>query len=90
MFENKLKLNPRKIEFIVFGSMDKYKWPKDSFPVNILETVSPVDVVRNLGVLFNSKLSFTNYVTSVIESCSVTFEICIVSAAFSYMTCQLW
>ena len=25
MFENKLKLNPEKTEFIVFGSMDRYK-----------------------------------------------------------------
>ena len=70
MFENKLKLNPEKTEFIVFGSMDKYKWLKDSFPVNILgNCLSPTDVVCNLGVLFDSKLSFTIHVNSVINSC---------------------
>ena len=36
MFENKLKLNPDKTDFIVFDSIDNYKWLKDSFPVNIL------------------------------------------------------
>ena len=70
MFENKLKLNPGKSEFIVFGSMDKYKWLKDSFPVNIFgNCLSPMDVVQNLGVLFDSKFSFTNHVNSVIKSC---------------------
>ena len=50
--------------------MDKYKWLKDSFPVNILgNCLSPMDVVRNLGVLFDSKFSFTNHVNSVIKSC---------------------
>ena len=51
MFENKLKLN-KKTEVIVFGSVDKYKWLKDSFPVNILGNfLSPTDVVRNLNVI---------------------------------------
>ena len=69
MFENKLKLNPGKTEFIVFGSMDKFKWLKDSLPVNILgNCLSPNDVVRNLGVLFDSKFSFTNHVNSVVKS----------------------
>ena len=33
MSENKLKLNPDKREFIVFGAKDRYKWLSDSFPV---------------------------------------------------------
>ena len=75
MFENKLKLNPGKTEFIVFGSMDKYKWLKDSFPVNILgNCLPPKDVVRNLGVLFDSRFSFTNHVNSVIKSCFANFR----------------
>ena len=71
MFENKLKLNPeKKTDFIVSGSMDKYKWLKDSSSVNILGNCpSPTDVVHNLGVLFDSKFSFTNHVNSVIKSC---------------------
>ena len=69
MLEHKLKLNPGKTELIVFGSMDKFKWLKDSFPVNILgNCISHKDVVRNLGVLFDCKFSFTNHVNSVIKS----------------------
>ena len=50
--------------------MDKYKWLKDFFPVTILgNCLSPKDVVRNLGVFFDSKFSFTNHVNSVIKSC---------------------
>ena len=50
--------------------MDKYKWLKDSFHVNILgNCLSPTDVVQNLDVLFDSKFSFTNHVNSVIKSC---------------------
>ena len=75
MFENKLKLNPGKTEFIVSGCMDKYKWLKDSFPVNILGNyLSPKDVHRNLGVLFHSKFSFTNHVNSVIKSCFANLQ----------------
>ena len=71
IFDNKLKVNLKKQRyFIVFSSTDKYKWLEDSFPANILgNCFSPTDVVRNLGVLFDSKFSFTNQVNSVIKSC---------------------
>ena len=63
MSENKLKLNPDKTEFIVFGAKDRHKWLSDSLPVNILgNCLSPADVVRNLGVLFDAKFCFTNHV----------------------------
>ena len=69
MSENKLKLNPDKTEFIVFGAKDRYKWLSDSFPVNILgNRLSPTDVVCNLGVLFDAKFCFTNHVNSVVKS----------------------
>ena len=65
MSENKLKLNPDKTEFLVFGAKDRYKWLSDSFPVNILgNRLSPTDVVRNLGVLFD-------HVNSVVKSCFI-------------------
>ena len=55
MSENKLKLNPDKTEFIVFGAKDRHKWLSDSLPVNILgNCLSPADVVRNLGVLLSN------------------------------------
>ena len=75
MSENKLKLNPDKTEFIVFGAKDRYKWFSDSFPVNILgNCLSPTDVVRNLGVLFDAKFCFTNHVNSVIKSCFISLR----------------
>ena len=38
--------------------------------VNILgNCLSPTDVARNLGVLFDAKFCFTNHVNSVIKSC---------------------
>ena len=68
--------------------MDKYKWLKDSFLVNILgKCLSPTDVVHNMGVLFDSKFSFTNNVNFVVL---LTFKICIVSDAFYHMTSQSW
>ena len=75
MSENKLKLNPDKTEFIVFGAKDSHKWLSGSFPVNILvNCLSPADVVRNLGVLFDAKFCFTNHVNSVIKSCFISLR----------------
>ena len=75
MSENKLKLNPDKTEFIVFGAKDRHKWLSDSFSVNILgNCLSPADVVRNLGVLFDAKICFTNHVNSVIKSCFISLR----------------
>ena len=75
MSENKLKLNPDKTEFIVFGAKDRFKWLSDSFPVNILgNCLSPTDVVRNLGVLFDAKFCFTNHVNFVIKSCFISLR----------------
>ena len=75
MSEDKLKLNPDKTEFIVFGAKDRYKWLSDSFPVNILgNCLSPTDVVRNLGVLFDAKFCFSNHVNSVIKSCFISLR----------------
>ena len=75
MSENKLKLNPDKTEFIVSGAKDRYKWLSDSFPVNILSNcLSPTDVVRNLGVLFDAKFCVTNHVNSVIKSCFISLR----------------
>ena len=67
--------DPDKMEFIFFGAKDRYKWLSDSFPINILgNCLSPTDVVRNLGVLFNAKFSFTNHVISVIKSCFISLR----------------
>ena len=66
---NKLKLNPDKTEFIIFSTKLREKLNK-SIPVNILGTVlSPVGVVRNLGVWFDRYFSFSRHVQIICKSC---------------------
>ena len=49
LFTKKLKLNPSKTKFIVFGSKSQHERFNHSFPVNILgNLISPTDAVRNL------------------------------------------
>ena len=67
---NKLKLNPDKTEFIVFGSKSKREKLNQSFPVNILgNLISPIDAVRNLGVWFDSDFSLSCHVMKVYKAC---------------------
>ena len=67
---NKLKLNPDKTEFIVFGSKIHREKLNKSFPVNILGNfLSPVGEVRNLGVWFDSDFSFSRHVQNICKSC---------------------
>ena len=52
---SKLKLNPEKTEFIVFGSKAQRQKISSYFPVSILGSLlCPVDSVRNLGVWFDA------------------------------------
>jgi hypothetical protein len=65
----KLKLNPGKTEFIVFGSDTTLNKIKHCFPVDILgHQLHPVNKVCNLGVIFDSSLSFTDHISSVCKS----------------------
>ena len=60
---SKLKLNPEKTEFIVFGSKAQCQKISSHFPVSILPSLlHPVDSVRNLGVWFDAHFSFTEHV----------------------------
>ena len=72
MSANKLKLNPEKTEFILIGSKNNRKQLLPHFPINILgNQVSPALSVRNLGVVFDSKFSFSDHVSQVIKSTRV-------------------
>ena len=67
---SKLKLNPDKTEFIVFGSKCQHEKLNQSFPVNILgNLISPVDAVRNLGVWLDSDFSFSCHIVKVCKDC---------------------
>ena len=66
----KLKLNPDKTEFIIFGTLDLPNGLSPFYPVNILGSLLyPSDCVRNLGVLFDSGLFFSKQINSIRKSC---------------------
>ena len=72
MGSNKLKLNPDKTEFILFGSSSQRAKLASCFPVDILGSqLCPTDKVRNLGVVFDSNFSFSQHVSSVCKSCFI-------------------
>ena len=68
----KLKLNPDKTEFIIFGSKRQRDKLKACFPINILgSSLCPVDSLKNLGVWFDSDFSLSKHVQNVCKSCFV-------------------
>ena len=72
MSTSKLKLNPDKAEFIIFGSKRQRDMLKACFPINILGSpLCPVDSVKNLGVWFDSAFSLSKHVQNVCKSCFV-------------------
>ena len=67
---SKLKLNPEKTEFIVFGSKAQRRKISSHFPVSILGSLlHPVDSVRNLGVWFDAEFSFSEHVKRTCKAC---------------------
>ena len=68
---SKLKLNPEKTEFIVFGSKAQCQKISSHFPVSILGSLLHlVDSVRNLGVWFDADFSFSEHIK---RTCKVCF-----------------
>ena len=67
---SKLKLNPEKTEFIVFGSKAQCQKISSHFPVSILGSLlHPVDSVRNLGVWFDADFSFSEHIKRTCKAC---------------------
>ena len=67
---SKLKLNPEKTEFIVFGSKAQCLKISSHFPVSILGSLlHPVDSVRNLGVWFDADFSFSEHIKRTCKAC---------------------
>ena len=63
MSTSKLKLNPDKTEFIIFGLKRQRDKLKACFPIDILGSpFSPVDLVRNLGMWFDSDFSLSKHI----------------------------
>ena len=69
MSTSKLKLNPDKTEFIIFGSKRQRDKLKACFPINILgNSLCPADSVKNLGVWFDSDFSLSKHVQNVCKN----------------------
>ena len=69
MSTSKLKLNPDKTEFIIFGSKRQTDKLKACFVIDILgNSLCPVDSVKNLGVWFDSDFSLSKHVQNVCKS----------------------
>ena len=68
---NKLKLNPDKTEFMIFGLKTQHENLSKSFLVNILGNfLSPAEEVRKLVVWFDSYFfSFSRHVQNICKSC---------------------
>ena len=72
MGANKLKQNPGKTEFILFGSDLQKAKLADCFAIDILGSkLCSTDKVRNLGVWFDCIFSFSSHVSSICKSCFV-------------------
>ena len=66
MSASKLKLNPDKTEFILFGSKKQRERLNACFPIDILGNPQSV---MNLGVWFDSDFSFSKHVQNVCKGC---------------------
>ena len=70
MSTSKLKLNPDKTKFIIFGSDRQRDKLKACFPI-LGNSLCSVDSVKNLGVWFDSDFSLSKHVQNVCKSCFV-------------------
>ena len=69
MYANKLCLNDSKTEFIVFGLKRHLKeMPECNIKIGG-ETIYPVQVVKNLGVLLDTQLNFRTHISNVVRIC---------------------
>ena len=70
MLNSKLKLNPEKTQFIIFGSKRQRDKLTACFLIDILGSpLCPVDSVKNLGVWFDSDFYLSKDVQNVCKSC---------------------
>ena len=65
----RLKLNASKTELIWFFNLAKEKQPNFTMKIDDNCVIEPSDIVRDLGVLLDNKLSMTHHISSVTKSC---------------------
>ena len=70
MLANFLPLNPDKTEFLLIGhpkQLSKLDNPTVLLPDNV--TIAPAKSARNLGVIFDSNLSYSEHISAICKSC---------------------
>ena len=78
-------------EFIIFGSKIQPAKLNKSFPANILGNfLSPVGVVRNIGVWFDTDFSFSRYIQSICKSFFIKSGILSISDITSHIMPPFW
>ena len=70
MKNNILKMNEEKTEFIIFGSPQQLQKITIPFIKIGNNEIPPVSQVRNLGVIFDSSMSFKPHISSIVRSSS--------------------
>ena len=71
MYQNLLKLNPDKSEFIPIGNLWHRKIIVSEFPISLNmhgNRLNPASYARNLGVTFDADLNFQCHVNNVVKS----------------------
>ena len=70
MIGNKLSVNPDKTEYLLFNLKNI------NVPVSInlnINTISPSECAKNLGVIFQSDMSMDKHISCVAKTCSISF-----------------
>src|SRR5208282_615587 len=70
MASNFLTLNPSKPEFLIIGlptQLSKLHIPNLTLPDN--SSITPVESARNLGIIFDSNLSFDKHISNLSKAC---------------------
>ena len=75
MSASKLKLNPDKTEFILFGSKKQRERLNACFPIDILGNPLHPESGRNLGVWFDSDFSFSKHIQNVCKGCFIQLSL---------------
>ena len=70
MFQNKLKLNPGKTEFLLIGNRVHRNKFNSELPIDILgKSIYPAQFARNLGVWFDADFNFQRHINNIVKQC---------------------
>ncbi|PGH37857.1 MAG: hypothetical protein CRN43_18665, partial [Candidatus Nephrothrix sp. EaCA] len=72
MTTNLLCLNPSKTEFLIIGlreQLSKLTYSSDLFPTDLTSPAPYTSPVRNLGVIFDKNLTFSDHITKLSQIC---------------------